>query len=93
MKTVIYSLLTAIFIVCSVYAEQKNTSSPIAQYPKKVYVDTAKNRIYWPLEKEVYVRLAESADSLLPPTYFLLMRKRCRKGLKLDVSDVSLYAG
>jgi hypothetical protein len=87
MKTVIYSLLTAIFIVCSVYAEQKNTSSPIAQYPKKVYVDTAKNRIYWPLEKEVYVRLAESADKSAP-SYILSTDEGsgAAKGLKLDVS-------
>lgn len=87
MKLVIYPLVAAIIIVSSAYSKQKNTSSPITQYPKKVYVDTANNRVYWPLEKEVYVRLAEGADKSAP-SYILSTDEGsgAAKGLKLDVS-------
>jgi len=36
------------------------------QHPKKVYVDNATKKVYWPIGKQFFVKLSESADSAAP---------------------------
>jgi hypothetical protein len=36
------------------------------QHPKKVYIDNETKRVYWPIGKQFYVKLSESADSSAP---------------------------
>jgi hypothetical protein len=45
---------------------------PLLPHPHKVYVDAAANRLYWPMDKPFWVRLATSADPNAPS--FLLKR-------------------
>ncbi|NLG16291.1 MAG: hypothetical protein GX556_03040 [Fibrobacter sp.] len=88
MKALIPSLVTVILVACSVYSEQSDKSLADIKYPTKVYVDSVRNRVYWPLDKEVYVRLAESADKS-SASYLLSTEEDSGstvKGLKLDMS-------
>ena len=88
MKAVILSLVAVMAIFCSVQSEQKDESSSVIKYPKKVFVDTANNKVYWPLDKEVFVRLAESSDKSAP-SYLLSTEEgngKGAKGIKLDMS-------
>ncbi len=36
------------------------------QHPKKVYVDNATKKVYWPVGKQFFVKLSEAADSAAP---------------------------
>ncbi len=88
MKTLISSLVTVILVACSVYSEQSDQSPADIKYPTKVYVDSVRNRVYWPLDKEVFVRLAESADKS-SASYLLSTEEDSGssvKGIKLDMS-------
>jgi hypothetical protein len=47
------------------------------QHPKKVYVDNITKKVYWPIGKQFYVKLAESADSI-SPAYLIGARDSAR---------------
>lgn len=69
------------------------------KHPLKVYEDNERNRLYWPLGKEFWIRIAESPDSGAP-SYLLsqeidsqepesdvnINKKTTNKGIKLDVT-------
>jgi hypothetical protein len=45
---------------------------PLLPHPHKVYTDTAHNKLFWPMDKQFYVRLTGSPDDNAPS--FLLQR-------------------
>lgn len=68
---------------------QKTTDAPVLTHKKKAYLDTARNRLYWPLDNPIWVRLAESPDK--DAVSYLLSRDsdsvgRASTGIKLDLS-------
>jgi hypothetical protein len=82
---------TALFIVflllLPLVAQDKSSIRQL-NHPKKAYCDPVRNKLYWPLEKPVYVRLAESADSNAS-SYPLLADNDStgsKSGIRLDIS-------
>jgi hypothetical protein len=82
---------TALFIVSLLLlplVAQDKSSVRQPNHPKKAYCDPVKNKLYWPLEKPVFVRLAESAD-INASSYPLLADNDSagtKSGIRLDLS-------
>lgn len=80
-------------------AQQKSEKVLPLKHSLKVYEDNERNRLYWPLGKEFWIRIAESPDSGAP-SYLLsqetdsqevesdvnIDKKATKNGIKLDVT-------
>jgi hypothetical protein len=77
--------MALLFISTALSADQ--TVSP-PSHPKKVYLDPVQNKVFWPLEKPVWIRLAESSDK--NAASYLLTNDDdstgARSGIRLDIS-------
>ena len=71
-------LAMGFFLLKPVYAQDL--------HPKKVYLDSKHKKIFWPLGKQFFIKLSESADSSAPS--FLLGSKDTTKGLQLYFSGL-----
>jgi len=58
----IFLLITSALIVHS-SAKEPVKKAAVLDHPQKVYVDNSSKKLYWPLGKPFWVRIAESADS------------------------------
>jgi len=58
-----YARFFVLLVVLQVVAQETATKAVVLEHPKKVYVDNQRKRLYWPLGKPFWVRLAESPDS------------------------------
>jgi hypothetical protein len=82
---------TALFIVSLMLfplVAQDKSSVRQLNHPKKAYCDPVMNKLYWPLEKRVYIRLAESVDGNAS-SYPLLADNDStgiKSGIRLDIS-------
>jgi hypothetical protein len=82
---------TGLFIVSLMLlplVAQDKSSVRQPNHPKKAYCDPVVNKLYWPLEKPVYIRLAESADN--NASSFPLLADNdstgIKSGIRLDIS-------
>jgi hypothetical protein len=66
----VYTLFFSVVVMAGIAFSQE-------QHPKKVYVDNATKKVYWPIGKQFYVKLAESADST-SPAYLIGARDSAR---------------
>lgn len=74
MKTVVGIIIAGVMIG---QLASEETSVATKQHPKKVYVDSVHNKIYWPLEKPFWIRIAESPESNAPS---YLLKRDCDTG-------------
>ncbi|NLD94414.1 MAG: hypothetical protein GX639_17295 [Fibrobacter sp.] len=59
------------------------------QHPKKVYVDKATKRVYWPVGKQFFVKLSESADSAAPS--YVIGARDSAKGYNLFLTGLHSF--
>jgi hypothetical protein len=71
-------LAMVFFLLKPVYAQE--------QHPKKVYFDSKNKKVFWPVGKQFFIKLSESADSSAPS--FLLGSKDSSKGYPLYLSGL-----
>jgi hypothetical protein len=85
MKNTSAFIISLLFCSMAAQGDQGVTS---LSHPKKAYLDPVKNKLYWPMEKPVWVRLAESSDKNAPS--FLLTKESdstgTSSGIRLDIS-------
>ena len=74
-------LAMAFFVIKPVYAQE--------QHPKKVYFDSKNKKVFWPVGKQFFIKLSESADSSAPS--FLLGSKDSSKGYQLYLSGLHSF--
>ncbi|MBN1129492.1 MAG: hypothetical protein JXA71_10925, partial [Chitinispirillaceae bacterium] len=81
------ALIALFALFCSLAANADQTATQ-RSHPKKAYLDPVRNKVFWPLEKPVWVRLAESADKNAPS--YLLTKENdstgAHSGIRLDIS-------
>lgn len=85
----IFLLITSALIVHSSATEPVKKAT-VLDHPQKVYVDKETKKLYWPLGKPFWVRLAESADSTAK-SYLLsdeIDSVRTDSGTRLDGSNL-----
>ncbi|NLE00380.1 MAG: hypothetical protein GX640_10945 [Fibrobacter sp.] len=58
-----YARFLVLLVVLQVVAQETASKAVVLEHAKKVYVDNQRKRLYWPLGKPFWVRLAESPDS------------------------------
>lgn len=58
----IFVLITGVLVMQS-FSKEQIKKAAILEHPQKVYVDKKAKKLYWPLGKPFWVRVAESADS------------------------------
>lgn len=64
--------IQAAFFACSLSAAGAADGPEALPHPHKVYIDTKENKLFWPMDKPFWVRLAASPDPDAPS--FLLQR-------------------
>lgn len=85
----IFLLITSALIVHS-SAKEPVKKAAVLDHPQKVYVDKKSKKLYWPLGKPFWVRIAESADSTAK-SYLLsdeIDSVRTDSGTRLDGSNL-----
>jgi hypothetical protein len=88
MQNIMVITLSLLFISTAFSADQ--TVSP-ASHPKKAYLDPVQNKVFWPLEKPVWIRLAESADK--NATSYLLTKDDDSSAGKTILPEIRLSCG
>lgn len=82
-------LVTGALIMHS-WASDQSKKVPVLEHPQKVHVDKQSKKLYWPLGKPFWVRLAESADSTAKS--YLLSNEidsvKTDTGTRLDGSNI-----
>lgn len=78
----VYTLFLSVVVMAGIAFSQE-------QHPKKVFVDNAAKRVYWPIGKQFFVKLAESADSASPA--YLIGARDSAKGYNLYLTGLHSF--